>query len=120
MLCNDCFKRSTCKKLCPEAERYVSQIEAKARDLTIAEPFREHSVTDLVNLKCTCEDERELMNPKTAMPWRSGYHLTKTEKQILTLLAKGFSRADVCELMNISRHTLRQHLSNTKKKREIS
>ena len=111
MLCNDCSKRSTCKKLCEEAERYVAQDEAKQRELTVEAPFREHSVTELVNLKWTVDDERELMNAKTTIPWRSGYHLTKTEKQILTLLAKGFSRADVCELMNISRHTLRHHLS---------
>lgn len=25
MLCNECEKRSTCKKLCPKAERYVNQ-----------------------------------------------------------------------------------------------
>ncbi len=119
MLCDNCSKRSTCRKLCKEAEAFASQDEVKQRELTLPELIREYPLEYASNLKWIAT-ETEMMNPKTAMPWRSGYHLTKTEKQILTLLAKGFSRADVCELMNISRHTLRQHLSNAKKKREIS
>ena len=119
MLCDKCSKRSTCKKLCKKAEQYVSQDEVKQRELTVPDLIRELPLDYVRNLKWIAE-ETEIMNQKTAIPWRSGYHLTKTEKQILTLLAKGFSRADVCELMNISRHTLRQHLSNAKKKRAIS
>ena len=46
--------------------------------------------------------------------------LTEREKEILTLLGKGLSRADVCEVLGMSRNTFRWHYHNLKKKHEES
>ena len=40
----------------------------------------------------------------------SNTHLTKREKQILTLLGQGLSRSEVCELLDITRLQLRVYL----------
>ena len=47
---------------------------------------------------------------------KSNTHLTRMEKEILTLLGRGLRRSDVCQLLKITPTNLTSHLSNAKKK----
>ena len=95
MLCSECNHRGLCTSLCPEAELEVSRGEAAQTELTIG------------------------IWPKTAKPMpglKENTHLTKREKEIVTLLGKDLTRADVCKQLDIHRVTLRKHISRIKKK----
>ncbi len=94
MNCNDCAKRSKCKKLCPEAEAYASQDHVNLREKTM----------ELVNFN---ENYLDLI---------SNIYLTNKEKQILTLFGYGLSRQDVCQLLNISKGNLRVRIKILKDK----
>ncbi|KKL56481.1 hypothetical protein LCGC14_2244990 [marine sediment metagenome] len=93
MLCQDCSKKPTCVELCPEAEAYVSQDHVSQRELAIGLP-RKGKLPDLV----------------------SNTHLTKKEKEIVTLLGRGLNRADICQLLDMSRDALRTMIKKTRKK----
>ncbi len=93
MLCQDCSKKPTCTELCPEAEEYVSQDHVSQRELTIGLP-RRGELPDLV----------------------SNTHLTKKEKEIVTLLGRGLNRSDICQLLDISRVALRNAIKRMRKK----
>jgi DNA-binding CsgD family transcriptional regulator len=93
MLCQDCPDRNSCLKLCSRAEIYVSQDYVGLRELPIGLPMY-----------------GEMPEPISNIP------LTKMEKKILTLLGQGLTRADVCEVMNITRGCLRWHLDRLRKK----
>ena len=95
MLCSECNHRDLCTSLCPEAELEVSKVEVPEREINIG------------------------IWPKTAKPipeLKENTHLTPREKEIVTLLGKGLNRADVCQLLGISRATLRKHIERVKKK----
>jgi DNA-binding NarL/FixJ family response regulator len=94
--CLDCPSRSICQSPCPELELHLKEIECNAQELPIGLP--RHG----------------------KVPWSSSIYLTKTEKEILTLLGKGLSRKEVCETINMTRETLRVHLVNLKKKHKES
>jgi DNA-binding NarL/FixJ family response regulator len=94
MLCQECSKKLICKELCTEAEAYVDQDHVSQREKTIGLPKYSKFPVDQV----------------------SNIPLTKREKEILTLLGKGLCRADVCQLLNITRQQLRVHIANLKKK----
>jgi DNA-binding CsgD family transcriptional regulator len=96
MLCQECPSKSICQSSCPELELYLKEIEVPQRELPIGLPS--HGTPS----------------------WSSSVHLTDLEREILTLLAKGMSRGDVCKLLNITRGTLRVHLTNLKKKHKES
>jgi ATP/maltotriose-dependent transcriptional regulator MalT len=93
-MCGDCDKRSTCTKLCPEAERYASQDEVALME----EPkgFFDEQVTTIEYI--------------------SNIDLTERERDVLTLLGRGLSRRDVCQLLDISRGSLRWHIHNLRLK----
>ena len=93
MLCQDCSKKPTCTELCPEAEAYVSQDHVGRHELPVGLP-RLGALLDLI--------------PNT--------YLSKKEREILTLLGRGLNRADICQLLDMSRHTLRQHISILRKR----
>ena len=42
--------------------------------------------------------------------------LTKTERKIVTLFGYGLNKEDVCELLKISRQSLRKHIERMRKK----
>lgn len=46
-------------------------------------------------------------------------YLTPREKEIVTLLGRGLSRWDVCELLEITRETLRKHIQRIKEKTSV-
>lgn len=95
MLCQNCSSRDFCQSACPELQLHLYEIEGKQNHLNVS-----------INI---IENPRRIEYP-------SGVDLTETEKGILTLLAKGYSRIGVCETLNISKGSLRVHLSNLKKK----
>ncbi|MFA5706750.1 MAG: LuxR C-terminal-related transcriptional regulator [Candidatus Neomarinimicrobiota bacterium] len=93
--CKSCPAKPTCESICPELELHLKESEAPQRELTIGLP--RHGRVE----------------------WSSpSVKLTKTEREILTLIGKGLSRDDVCQTLNISRQTLRVHVANMKKKHE--
>jgi DNA-binding NarL/FixJ family response regulator len=95
--CTSCPNRPLCNDLCPEAELYVKQDEIPQRELTIGAILKERSFPP--------------------MPWASSsIHFTKREKEILTLLARGLTRADIAQHMRITRNSLRQFIKKIKKK----
>lgn len=98
MLCDDCNKRNLCNSLCPEAELYVNQDHIPQREMPIGLPkYSKPSIEQVSNIL-----------------------LTKREKEIVTLLGSGLSRADVCQLLKISRESLRKHIQRINKKRHDS
>ena len=95
MLCQECSKKETCQELCPEAEIYVDQDRIPQAELTVG-----FDITNYIE----------------PLSFVSSIHLTKKEKEILTLLGKGLGRGDVCQLLEMSRDTFRVHIANLKKK----
>jgi DNA-binding NarL/FixJ family response regulator len=93
MLCQECESRNICQSPCPELELHLKEIEVPQRELTIGQPHYSRK-----------------------FEWTSNVHLTKTEKEIVTLLGRGLSRDDVCKVLNITRGNLRIVLSRLKKK----
>ena len=93
MLCDTCSNRDLCTSLCPEAELYVKQDYHPQREKPIGLPKPSRWPTQVSNI-----------------------YLTPSEVEILTLLGQGLSRADVCQVLKITRVTLRVHLSNIKSK----
>lgn len=91
MLCQDCPKKSKCTKLCDEAEAYADQDHISLEEKPVADlEFSEFG--DL------SEWTNKLL-PKVK--------LSNREKETLTLLGKGLTRADVCKLLEITRENLR-------------
>ena len=95
MLCQDCPDRNSCLKLCSEAEAYVGQDDIYQRELTIP------------NIKYNNFSHFEPI---------PNVHLSKREKQILTLLGMGLDRRDISKLLKISRDNLRDIIRRIKKK----
>ena len=83
--CLNCAKYDRCGGLCRWAERYVSKDEVKMRELPVG---------------IVCYGGSVERKP------------TATEEKILTLLRKRFDRDEICKIIGISRHSLRQHLTN--------
>ena len=74
--------------LCAEAEAYVNQDYIPQREIT----------TDRVDFL-----KAEII--KCLVEWQGsslGVFMTKREKQIVRLLAKGLNRRDICELLEIN------------------
>jgi DNA-binding NarL/FixJ family response regulator len=92
-LCSSCPFRATCLILCPEAEQYASQDHVPQRE----QPVNTYYINPM---------------PET----RSNTHLSKREKEVVTLLGKGLTRRDVCEILNITRENLRNILARLKRK----
>ena len=93
MLCQDCDKRDRCTELCKEAEEYANQDYVCQKELTIGLP--------------------KLKEPLELF---SNVYLTKREKEIVTLLGRGLNRADVCQVLNITRSALRINIYRLRKK----
>ncbi len=92
MLCQDCKKKDKCTQLCEEAGQYAGQDYKGQRELPVG----------------------LLRGGK--FPAGSSGCLTPREREIVTLLGRGLSRIDVCELLDISKHVLRNHLYNLRQK----
>jgi len=91
MLCNDCDKRDLCQVLCPEAELYVDQDFVQQSELTL-----------------THENVRR-------WPERALNLLTKKQGYVVELLGRGYSRAEVANILGISRKALKQRLYRARK-----
>ena len=92
MLCDDCPDRETCTKLCEAAETYVDQDQVPQRELTL--PTVRYG----------------------AWPDISSVYLTPREREILTLLGRGLTRADVCQVLEITSNLLRWYVHKLRQK----
>jgi DNA-binding NarL/FixJ family response regulator len=95
MLCQKCLRYNSCIKLCSEVEDYVNQDNIYQRELT------------LPNISYNNFSNFESITPT---------HLSKREKQIVTLLGIGLGRKDISKLLNISRDNLRHIIGRIKNK----
>ena len=87
----------------------------------MCQKIEEYVSMDYVGLKELIMDAQEIDKYKfDPIETINEVYITKTEKEILTLLGKGLSRADVCEVLGMSRNTFRWHYHNLKKKHEES
>jgi len=92
MRCDECEQKGECVVLCDDVEAYVSQDEVSQRELTIGLPY---------------------IRP---LKIGSNIYLTPRQREVVTLLGKGLTRQDVCQVLNITRHTLRNYLYKIKQK----
>ena len=98
MFCPECPKKAFCSDLCPEALAYSNQDQRPRREyFTLSEPKWTRSRADF---------DRPADSPS----------LSKTERKILTLLKKGLTRVEACEILEISRKCLRSHLHHIRAK----
>ncbi len=95
MFCQTCPKKDFCTTLCPEAEAYSRQDH---------ETRREHFSFPQVNYTSLPEDPHD--PPE----------VTKTERKIVMLHKKGFSRPEICFLLNLSRPALAVKVSRIRSK----
>lgn len=98
MLCQECSKREDCTELCDEAEEYTNQDYVPQREEPIGEGI-ENMAEDFSDVDVV-----------------SFIYLTPIEKEIVTLLGRGLSKGDVCEVLKMSNNTLRQHVFRMKQK----
>lgn len=98
MNCKDCPKRDTCTEPCEAMQAELDKLTSCQKEVPVGN--LEQGYTDY------------------GSPWSGSpaVQLTPRERGILTLLAQGFTRQDACELLNITRSTLRWHLANARKK----
>jgi len=54
--------------------------------------------------------------PPSSMPSDAGVALSEREAEILTLVAKGFSFAEICDLLSITVNTVKTHVNRTYRK----
>jgi DNA-binding CsgD family transcriptional regulator len=73
-----------------------------------------HMMGDMTNKISRVLDENLYMKKN----FRKFAHLTKREKEILTLIAQGYQNPDISEMLFISRHTVEKHRKNLKAKIE--
>lgn len=66
------------------------------------------------------EFNRLATQPKNSDPNISGYELTKREKEILGLLARGYTNKKVSNYLYISEKTVKNHVSNILRKLDVS
>jgi DNA-binding CsgD family transcriptional regulator len=99
MLCETCPKSPFCSTLCPEAELYANQDRTARREFF---SFGE--------VKYSSKYSRETLTIERPPS------LTRTEWKILTLLKKDCTRAEISEILDISRSNLRRFLLQLKRK----
>jgi DNA-binding NarL/FixJ family response regulator len=95
LYCQECPKKAYCSDLCPEARAYANQ-DCLTRREYFSFPEAQYS----------SHDEILETLPK----------LSKTEWKIVTLLKKGLTRREACEILGISRQNLRNVLLRIKRK----
>jgi DNA-binding NarL/FixJ family response regulator len=93
--CLNCIKRCDCTQLCIKAETYVSKDEVHMTPKEIPMGILRYGQFP--------EQIRAI-------------HLTFIERQILTLWNQGLERETISKTLNISKPSLRVHLSNIRKK----
>lgn len=94
-MCIDCPHKQYCSTLCPEAELYVKQDEVSQQELTIGTP--------------------------TYGRWPEGREkslFSKRERQILSRLLEGKTRAQISQELDITRESLKKILQRLTKKRD--
>ena len=93
-LCTNCPNKPLCSALCPEAELYVKQDTKSQRELTIGTPRYGN-----------------WPEPKEKALF------TKMESKIIAYLLDGKSKKEIVEVLGITRHSLKLHIQNIRKKR---
>jgi len=89
-----CPTRDNCTALCDEAEAWANQDYVGQREKTIGITQAKENSVEM---------------------W-SNVFLTKTEREIVTLLGRGLNRRDVCQILNMTRDCLRNHIKRMRKK----
>jgi hypothetical protein len=101
MLCHECNKRDLCTDLCPEAEVYADQDWGGLKEITIGSPSsfpRGHGDID----------------GKLVHKYLGKLYKLSRKRQVITLLDKGLTRAEITQLLGITRNNLRQIIKDIK------
>ena len=101
-ICTNCPYRDKCKRPCTRVIGYIEQDY-----IGIKESMNPEGDVSEVYANTVEQEWPELVE---------NIHLTPREKEIVTLLGKGLNRADVSQVLDISRESLRKHLSRMRKK----
>lgn len=90
----------------------------------LLEMMRNRSISTRMLPEPTVESEIEVLRVEndlsTAPQAYRDMGLTKREQEVLTLLAKGFSRPEVAGFLNISKHTVATHIGKIYSKLDVS
>ncbi len=101
MFCDKCEKKESCTKLCSEAEQYANQDYVGVKRSVMTTPdihFAEHG--DL----------------STWMDDNINIHMSKREKQVVTLISMRLTRKEICQVLDISNSALKMCISRLRKK----
>ena len=101
-ICTNCPYRDRCKRPCTKVKDYIDQDYVGSKEFINSDG----DVSDMYN-NIVEEEWPELVE---------NIYLTPREKEILTLLGRGLTRADVCQVLDITRNTLRWHIFTLNKK----
>ncbi len=89
------------------------------KDLFVLNQLKEHLAHRLY-----IEDKKIKADNSSVLPDKyqleKGYRLTRREIEVLFLVIKGFSNADIADSLFISEHTVKKHLKNIYKKLEVT
>lgn len=98
-ICEECPHRLGCTNLCEKAEKIVNQDHVKRDYCTISrETMEQYSRGDEVESCDDGGDEFSLIGR---------IHFTRREKQLITLLLRGYTRKEIAQRLNITRLCLR-------------
>lgn len=95
--CARCPARGRCTVLCSEAEALVNQDYTPQREKTIGMP-------DFIPEATIVPDDSYVVR------------YTRMEKSILTLLHRGKTKQEICEILGMNRKTLKTHIWNIRHK----
>ena len=101
-ICTNCPYRDRCKRPCKKVRAYIEQDYVGSKEFINPDG----DISDMYN-NVVERDWPELVE---------NIHLTPREKEMVTLLGKGLSRADICQLLGITRHALRERIYRLNKK----
>jgi len=105
MLCNECLKKNSCTELCEEAEEYASQDWKYLQELTIGDPTYGKPWPTILKT----DEARERLR-------RSYSQLSPGEIAVGSLLSTGYSRKEICQLLNITTNALQKRINRIRKK----
>ena len=101
-ICTNCPYRDRCKRPCTKVQNYIDQDYVGSKEFINSDG----DVSDMYN-NIVEEEWPDL---------KDNIHLTKKEREILNLLGRGLNRSDICQLLNITRKTLRNYIYKLRKK----
>jgi len=103
MLCNECPHRNLCTSLCPEAEMYANQDWTDLREITIGMPI-------------SISKGHNNIDDKLIHKYLLKLDKLSRKEQVITLLDMHLSRAEICQILGITRDNLKHIIKRISRK----